>query len=365
MSAKLSQTLFGLAQPGLFLLDPERAHELSLRALEAGVFPRAGKDDPRLAQELWGLRFPNPVGIAAGFDKDARAPAALAALGFGFCEIGTVTPRPQAGNPRPRVFRLPGHQAVINRLGFNSAGHAAALRRLMALRKGSVIGVNIGANRDSPDPLADYVEGLRRFYGVADYLAVNVSSPNTPGLRDLQAPERLKTLLARLMGERRARLDAGEQRRPVLLKLAPDIADEDLPAIVDCALGGGIDGFILTNTTLSRHGVPYAAHRGEAGGLSGAPLFNRSTRMLAKVHRLTGGGVPLIGVGGITSGERALAKIEAGASLVQLYTGLIYRGPGLIEEIKQTLIRHLKRSGSSSLAEIRGSQAERYSALPD
>ncbi len=363
--SKVPQNLFGLVQPGLFLLDPERAHELSLRALEAGLYPRAEPDDPRLAQALWGLRFPNPVGIAAGFDKDARAPGALATLGFGFCEVGTVTPRPQPGNPRPRVFRLPGHQAVINRLGFNSGGHAAALARLKALRRTGVIGVNIGANRDSPDPVADYVEGLRVFHTHADYLAVNVSSPNTPGLRDLQAPERLHALLSRLMGERERLAASGAPRPPVLLKLAPDIAGEDLPAIVECAMAVGIDGFILTNTTLSRHGVPYAAHRGEAGGLSGAPLFNRSTRMLASVYRLTGGRVPLIGVGGITTGERALAKILAGASLVQLYTGLIYRGPALIAEIKATLIRHLERSGAPGLSGIRGAEAERLSALPD
>lgn len=360
MSPALSDKLFSLAHPGLLLLDPEHAHELSLRALEAGLHPRAPADDPRLAQTLCGLDFANPIGIAAGFDKDARVPGALATLGFGFSEIGTVTPHPQSGNPRPRVFRLPGQQAVINRLGFNSQGHKAVYERLLGMEKKTVLGVNIGANKDSPDPIADYCAGLRRFTGLADYFTVNISSPNTPGLRDLQAPDRLGELLGRLVQERQSLANAGKAATPLLIKLAPDIEDADLPAIIAGAVDAGAGGFILTNTTLSRRGVPYAAHRGEAGGLSGAPLFTRSTRMLAKVHQLTGGAVPLIGAGGITSGETALAKILAGASLIQLYTGLIYRGPGLIGEIKQTLTRYCERHGLAAITDARAREAEKW-----
>ncbi len=355
--------LLGIAQSGLLFLDPERAHEISLRALERGIHLRASPDDPRLRQTVFGLDFPDPIGMAAGFDKDARVPAALLALGFGFTEIGTVTPRPQPGNPQPRVFRLIRERGVINRLGFNSGGHAAALARL-ANRPAGIVGVNIGANKDSADPIEDYVSGLRTFIGVADYFTVNISSPNTPGLRDLQAPDRLGALLSRVMAERDDLTAAGHLRRPVLVKLAPDLHDDDLPAIVEMLMAHEVDGAILTNTTIARDTVTQSAYRSEAGGLSGRPLFQRATRMLARVYLQTEGRLPLVGVGGIDSGEAALAKLQAGALLIQLYTGLIYEGPGLIADIKQSLLRHLDKTGTASLPETRGMHAQMWATMP-
>ena len=272
--------LIDIAQSGLLFLDPERAHEMTLRALEAGLFPRAGGDDPKLRQTLWGLDFPNPIGMAAGFDKDARVPGALLAMGFGFAEIGTVTPLPQPGNPRPRVFRLIRERGAINRLGFNSGGHQAAKARL-ARRPAGVIGVNIGANKDSVDPVEDFAAGLRAFSGLADYFTVNISSPNTPGLRDLQAPDRLTRLLVRLMAERED-LAGSAPCPPSLVKLSPDIHDDDFPATIACLVDHAVDGIILTNTTVSRQEIAHAAHSAETGGLSGRPLFRRATRTLAK-----------------------------------------------------------------------------------
>lgn len=353
--------LIDIAQSGLLFLDPERAHEMTLRALEAGVFPRAGSDDPRLRQSLWGLDFPNPVGMAAGFDKDARVPGPLLSMGFGFAEIGTVTPLPQAGNPRPRVFRLIRERGAINRLGFNSGGHQAAKARL-AHRPSGVIGVNIGANKDSADPVEDFAAGLRAFYALADYFTVNISSPNTPGLRDLQAPDRLARLLARLMAERES-LAGAAPRRPILVKLSPDIHDDDFPATIACLVENAVDGIILTNTTISRQEIAHAAHSSEAGGLSGRPLFRRATRTLAKAYLLSGGKLPLIGVGGIDSGETAVAKIRAGASLVQLYTGMIYEGAGLVGAIKGALAESMDNAAANSLAALVGSDAERWASL--
>lgn len=354
--------LLNIAQSGLLFLDPERAHELTLRALEQGVYPRKVADDSRLAQTICGLNFSNPIGMAAGFDKDARVPAALLAMGFGFTEIGTVTPRPQPGNPRPRVFRLIRERAAINRLGFNSGGHQAARGRL-AKRPAGILGVNIGANKDSADPVEDYAAGLRVFYDVADYFTVNISSPNTPGLRDLQAPDRLDALLSRLMRESETLAAAQKKRPPLFVKLAPDIHDNDLPAIVACLESHSVDGIVLTNTTIARDGVAQSAYRREAGGLSGRPLFDRSTRILAKIYLLTEGRVPLIGVGGIESGADALAKIRAGASLVQLYTGLIYAGIGVIAEVKQRLIAEMETTGAATLEPLRGTDAERWATI--
>ncbi len=348
--------LWSAAQAGLLFLDPEAAHEASLRALETGVFPRQRRpDDPRLAQELFGLAFPNPIGVAAGFDKDARVYNALFGIGFGFAEAGTITPKPQAGNPRPRVFRLMRERAIINRLGFNSAGHMAALVRLASRPPRGVLGVNIGANRDSADPIADYVAGVRAFGPLASYLTINISSPNTPGLRDLQAPDRLAALLEAVMAAR-----AGLQRRvPILVKLAPDLHGDDIAPAMQCLLAHGVDGAILTNTTLSRDGAPADAHRNEAGGLSGRPLFKRSTRVLARCYLATEGRLPLIGVGGVDSGAAALAKIRAGASLVQLYTGLVYEGPALLPDIKATLLAELQAS-RRPLADLVGTAAQQW-----
>ncbi len=354
--------LFALAQPPLLLLDPESAHEATLCALERGLYPRGGHDDARLRQTVFGLDFPNPLGMAAGFDKNARVPGPLLKMGFGFTEVGTITPRPQEGNPRPRVFRLIREHAVINRLGFNNGGHAEALARLKG-RPPGIIGVNLGANKDSADPAEDYVQGLRTFVDAADYFTVNISSPNTPGLRDLQAPNRLSDLLARLMAERGALVAGGHPQRPILVKLAPDIHDDDLPAIIACLTTHGVDGIILTNTTVSRDAIPNAARRNETGGLSGRPLFKAATRMLARVYQLTEGKVPLIGVGGIDSGEAALAKIRAGATLLQLYTGMIYRGPGLIGEINRTLLQQMEAEGATLLEALRGRDAEIWARM--
>ncbi len=358
------KALSTLARPLLLALDPEAAHEATLRALELGVYPRTGETAPCLAVRLWGLDFPNPIGIAAGFDKDARVPDAVLGLGCGFAEIGTTTPRPQPGNPAPRVFRLISDRAVINRLGFNNAGHAAALARLAArAQRGGIVGVNLGANKDSTDRVADYVAGLEAFYEVASYFTVNVSSPNTPGLRDLQAPDALDDLLARLMAARAVKTAAGLPKRPIVVKLAPDLAEETIAPVAAALLRHEVDGIAVSNTTLARPGVagPNAA---EAGGLSGRPLFHRSTVMLARVYEATGGRVPLIGIGGIDSGETALAKIEAGATLLQLYTGLIYEGPSLIGRMTGALAEACAARNVASITALTGTRAAEWAAKP-
>ncbi|MGZ5863638.1 MAG: quinone-dependent dihydroorotate dehydrogenase [Methyloceanibacter sp.] len=351
--------LLGLGQALLQALDPERAHDLAVNSLELGLYPRTTlPDDPRLAQDIWGLHFENPVGMAAGFDKDARVVEALLGTGFGFVEVGTLTPGPQAGNPRPRIFRSMRDRAVINRLGFNNQGHAAALERLRSRPRG-LVGVNVGAGRDADDRIADYVSGVERFAAVADYLTVNISSPNTPGLRDLQAPHALDALLMRVEAARQA---LPGRSPPLLLKLAPDLDDQDLPEIVRIALTHGVDGLIVSNTTLARDGLNDSSFAAETGGLSGRPLFFRSTRMLARVYTLTGGKLPLIGVGGIDSGATALTKIEAGASLLQLYTGLVFEGPSLIGRIKQALVQAIEQASGTSLAPLIGRRADAWSA---
>lgn len=346
--------LFGLGEALLLALPPEQAHELAIKGLELGLYPRAHQpDDKRLSQTVFGLEFPNPLGMAPGFDKNARVPRELLALGFGFVEVGTLTPRPQSGNRPPRLFRSTWDHAIINRLGFNNEGEEAALARLMDRPQG-IVGVNIGANRDSEDRIADYVTGVERMAPVASYLTVNISSPNTPGLRDLQAPAALDTLLKRIQ----AALASLTKRPPLLVKLAPDIAEDDLPEIVSVIVANGADGIVVSNTTLSREGLKHASFARESGGLSGRPLFARSTCMLARVYRLTEGRLPLIGVGGIDAGESALAKIAAGASLIQLYTGLVFQGLGLIGRIKQALLAGMERAKADSLAPLIGSRAE-------
>jgi dihydroorotate dehydrogenase len=355
-------SLSNLARPFLLALDPEAAHELTLRALELGVYPRCGAPDRALETSLWGLTFPNPVGVAAGFDKDARVPDALLGLGCGFAEIGTTTPLPQAGNPAPRVFRLISDRAVINRLGFNNEGHAAALRRLAARARRGIVGVNIGANKESADRAADYVAGIETFYDVASYFTVNISSPNTPGLRDLQAPYALDMLLSRVMAARAEKVAAGAPSLPIVVKLAPDLGETELQQTVAALVWHRVDGIAISNTTLDRAGLAGAATAKEAGGLSGRPLFRRSTVMLARVFRSTEGKVPLIGIGGIDSPEAALAKIEAGASLLQLYTGLIYEGPSLIGRINAHLAKTCADRGLKSIAELTGARAAEWAA---
>lgn len=354
--------LYDLARPALFVLSPEEAHELVLKSLELGVYPRPASPDPSCLQtSIWGMTLPNPIGIAAGFDKDARVPDAVLGLGCGFAEVGTTTPLAQSGNPKPRLFRLPEDGAVINRLGFNNAGHAAALQRLRARSAKGVVAVNIGANKETPDRAGDYVAGLRTFYDVASAFTVNISSPNTPGLRDLQAPELLDELLGRVMAARAELVAAGKPRRPITVKIAPDIAEEDVAPICARLLAHEVDAIAVSNTTLSR---PNLVNRDakQGGGLSGRPLFERSTIMLARVYRETKGTVPLIGIGGVDSGDTALAKIEAGATLVQLYTGLVYGGPALISRIKADLAETCSRRGVPRLGDLIGSQVDRWAA---
>lgn len=352
--------LYSLAKPFIMAMDPERAHELSLQVLKSGVHPVQTKPDPAsLAVSLWGLDFRNPIGMAAGFDKNGEVPDALMKTGFGFAEIGSVTPLPQEGNPRPRVFRLKADHAIINRLGFNNEGHDVVKARLRTrnpatgLTKG-ILGVNVGANKMSTYRIADYVLGIRVFAPLADYLTVNISSPNTPGLRALQAGDDLRDLLARVLEARDAMIDQGVARRPVLLKIAPDLDDDELKEIAETVLLQNLDGVIVSNTTLSRSGLRDRETANEAGGLSGRPLFNLSTHILAKFAQFTEGQIPLIGVGGIDSGAAIYEKIRAGASLVQLYTGLIYGGPELIHELKSDLVKCLERDGHSSVRDAVG-----------
>jgi len=347
--------LFDLVRPFLHAVDAEQAHRLTIGALKAGVHPRQSEpDSPGLAVNLFGLNFPNPLGMAAGFDKNAEVPDALLSLGFGFAEAGTVTPRPQAGNPKPRIFRLPRDKGVINRLGFNNEGHVAVLGRLEERAgRGGIVGVNIGANKDSDDMAADYVLGLAAFYGVASYFTVNISSPNTPGLRGLQARAPLDDLIGRLMEARANLTDEGNAPAPLLVKIAPDLTDEQLADIAAVCVERSVDGVIISNTTLSRDGLEDANAK-EQGGLSGAPLFDLSTRVLADFARETKRRLPLIGVGGVSSAETAYAKITAGASLVQLYTSLVYAGPELVAGIKRGLAEHLQRDGFRSVSEAVG-----------
>ena len=325
--------LLDLALPFARLLDPETAHSLAIRALSALPAQAAPADDSRLAVEMCGLRLPNPVGLAAGFDKEAEVPDAMLGAGFGFVEVGTITPRPQPGNARPRNFRLVEDRAIINRYGFNSGGHGPAKRRLEARRgRAGIVGVNVGANKDSTDRAADYVAGIEAFASLASYFTANVSSPNTPGLRDLQEERALDDLLGRMLEAR----DRAAPGIPLMLKIAPDLALQHLDGVIQVARRRGIDGLIVSNTTIGRPPLK-SAHRQETGGLSGRPLFPLSTRMLAESYVRVEGAFPLIGVGGIDSAETAIAKIEAGASAIQLYSALVYEGLGLVTRIKQGL----------------------------
>jgi len=352
-----------LSRPFLRALDPEDAHALTIKALRVMPLGKAAADPPELGVRAFGLNFPNPVGIAPGFDKNALAPDALLRLGFGFVEVGTVTPRPQAGNARPRIFRLDSDGGVINRLGFNNDGAPAVLARLAARsRAGGIVGVNIGANRDSADRAEDYVRLIETFAPVASYFTVNVSSPNTPGLRDLQQAKALDDLLARVVAARdQVRLRAG--LTPILVKVAPDLTLSDLDDAVGIARKHGVDGMIVGNTTISRPGSLREREKAkEQGGLSGRPLFKLATRMLAETFVRAEGAFPLIGVGGIDSGPTAIAKIRAGATLLQVYSGLVYRGIGLLTEIKSDLTAALKRGHRNSLSSLIGVDAAEMTA---
>jgi dihydroorotate dehydrogenase len=349
--------------PLLRWFDPEDAHRLAIQGLRLLPPVRPRPDDPKLAVRAFGLNFPNPIGMAAGFDKSAEAPDALLRLGFGFVEIGTVTPKPQAGNPRPRLFRLERDEAVINRMGFNNDGAEAVLRRLAGrAHLTGIVGVNVGANKDASDRVADYVKLIETFAPVASYFTVNVSSPNTPGLRNLQQAAALDDLLAKVIDAReRVRQNAGDS--PVLLKIAPDLSLTELDDVVHIARSRRVDGMIVANTTLARPSTLREANRAkEQGGLSGRPLFRLSTRMVAETYVRAEGAFPLIGVGGIDTGGAALTKIRAGASLIQLYSSLIYKGLGLVDDIKNDLASTLLRTGRDSLSEIVGADAATITA---
>jgi len=350
-----------LGRRALFCLDPETAHGLSIQALKAGLpVAKSPRHDPRLRTVVAGVTFDNPLGMAAGYDKNAEVPDALLTLGFGFAEVGTLTPLAQAGNPKPRIFRLTEDKAVINRLGFNNEGHAAAKQRLAdrAWRAGTV-GVNIGANKDSADRIQDYEIGVERFAPLASYLTVNISSPNTPGLRDMQARASLADLLSRVMAARDKALAGSDRVVPVFLKIAPDLHEGDLADVAAEVLEKKVEGVIVSNTTISRPTLA-SASRGETGGLSGKPLFERSTIALAKMRKLLGPMVVIIGVGGVDSTETALEKIRAGADLVQVYTGMVYAGPALPGTIVKGFSKFLDREGLRSLAEIRDSRLEHW-----
>jgi dihydroorotate dehydrogenase len=341
--------LHAAATRALSAFDPEDAHRLAILGLKTGLGPRTTAADPALAIDLAGLALPNAVGLAAGFDKNAEAADALLAAGFGFVECGTVTPLPQAGNPRPRLFRLTEDRAVINRLGFNNDGLEAFARRLGRPRRG-VVGANVGANKDSADRIGDYLVGLRRLWGLADYFTINISSPNTPGLRDLQQGAALAELLGRIAEARRA----FSGQAPIFLKASPDLDEAAIEAIVEAVAAHGLDGVVVSNTTLGRPAGLRSPWRGEAGGLSGAPLMAIATQALALFHAAAGGRFPLIGVGGVASGADAYAKIRAGARVVQLYSAMVFGGPGLVTEIRRDLARRLQADGFSSLAQAVG-----------
>ena len=341
-------------KPFIFMFSPETAHGLAIAALKSGLLPTAnGDNSPMLAQKIWELDFPNPIGLAAGFDKNAEVYEQMLRQGFGFVETGTVTPLAQPGNDKPRMFRLTEDNAVINRLGFNNQGLEAYLSRLKQRSSNcGIVGANIGANKLSEDQIADYVTGLEKVIGFADYFTINISSPNTPGLRALQGREALDELLSKLKAVRDER-SKQEERAPLILKIAPDLDDSECEDIAQIVLKHKMDGLIVSNTTLSRDGLN-SSHRDEAGGLSGEPLFNLSTEILSKMYRLTDGKIPLIGVGGVSNGEQAYAKIKAGASLVQLYSALVYHGPGLARSICNELEQLIIKDGFQNISEAIG-----------
>lgn len=355
--------LYDIARPFLHSIDPETAHRLTLKGLRLMPAGKPCADDAALAVKLWGREFSNPVGLAAGFDKNAEVIAPMFSFGFGFVEAGTVTPKPQDGNPRPRVFRSASDQAVINRMGFPNDGMEAFRRHFEAYRAQGpargIVGINIGMNKDQSDPAQDYRALVKYLGPLADYLTINISSPNTPGLRDLQKKENLLALLQEIITER-AQSCAGNMP-PLLVKLAPDIDDQQQQDIAEAVLQAGIDGLILTNTTLDRPATLAQPFGGERGGLSGVPVREKSLRVLRQMYALTHGRIPLIGVGGISCGNDAYDKIRAGASLVQLYTALVFKGPGMVKEIKHTLIRRMKDDGFSHIGQAVGADHARSS----
>ncbi|MDV7341374.1 quinone-dependent dihydroorotate dehydrogenase [Terasakiella sp. A23] len=345
--------LYAFAGPILRLMSPEKAHGMAIKALKSGMLPsKSAAVDPVLSQTLWGMDFVNPVGLAAGFDKNADVPDAILDQGFGFTEIGSVTPKPQPGNPQPRLFRLTEDQAVINRMGFNNEGLDAVEARLKARKRRGILGANLGKNKTQEDAVADYVAGTKALAPLSDYLVVNVSSPNTPGLRALQSKDQLAGLLLEVLKTRDSVVDKGKV--PLLLKVAPDLTDEDKTDIVDVVIETGIDGLIVSNTTIERPDSLRSADKGEGGGLSGQPLFEPSTQVLREIAKQVDGRIPLVGVGGISNADQAYAKIRAGASLVQLYSALVYGGLELVGEINRGLVDRLKADGFDNITKAIG-----------
>ena len=348
---------YGAVKPLLHLLSPESAHGVAIWALKNGLAGRVNEaDDPLLATRVWNLSFANPIGLAAGFDKDADVMDAMLALGFGFVEAGSVTPLPQPGNPKPRLFRLTEDQAVINRFGFNSKGLEHFVEKLRARKRlGSVgiVGANVGKNRDAIDAAADYTTGITRVCALADYLVCNVSSPNTPGLRSLQARAEIEALIQRVLEARYQAAPDKNKLPPLLAKVGPDLDEAQIQDIAEVALATKIDGLIVGNTTVTRPPLA-SSHAAETGGLSGRPLLNLATKCLSDMYRLTGGKIPLIGCGGVASGADAYAKIRAGASLVQLYSALVFHGPELVGGIKRELAERLRADGFASVSDAVG-----------
>lgn len=353
--------IFKYIKPALFKLEPEHAHKAAIVALQMGLAPNGQLNNDGLNQTVFGLYFDNPFGVAAGFDKNAEVPNEIIKVGFGFAEIGSVTPKPQAGNAKPRIFRIPEHSGVINRMGFNNDGHAAVLSSMRNVRmnkKTGQIGINIGANKDSDDFIADYELGIEVFYNVADYFVANISSPNTPGLRALQSKDSLVQLVTRICTKRAEMAQQFDKKIPLLLKIAPDLTAEDIDDIAAIVLDSELDGVIVSNTTIRRDFIQGHIHENEAGGLSGEPLFDFSTQMLARFYLATKGKIPLIGVGGVHDGVSAYDKICAGANLVQLYSCLIYTGTGIIDDLRQGILDGLKRDGFDNIEQAVGSQAK-------
>ncbi len=361
----IGSRFFKLAKPALFLLPPEQAHLVSIKALKSGLLPHCKNAmDLKLQRTIAGLDFPNPIGIAAGYDKNGEVPDAILRMGFGFAEVGTITPRPQSGNPQPRIFRLEQEQAIINRLGFNNQGHEAVLRRLNGRpsEKG-IIGINIGANKDTDDFVADYVKGIETFASLASYFTINISSPNTPGLRNLQAADALTRLLDNVLGKRDAVGDSLGRMVPVFLKIAPDLNDKELDEVAEVINASALDGVIVSNTTIDRSVLTNSSDGKEQGGLSGKPLFEKSTIVLAKMRQRLSDKLPIIGVGGVDSIDTAITKFEAGADLIQIYTGLVYQGPGLPQQIARGLSDLVAREKLNNIAEIVGRKTGHWAGL--
>ena len=351
-----------LGRTALFMLSPERAHNVSIQGLKSGIVPAARvTKDQRLNVELAGLTFPNPVGLAAGYDKNAEVPDAILSLGFGFTEVGTITPKGQPGNPKPRIFRLVEDHGVINRLGFNNEGHDAAIARLKArAHKPGIVGVNIGANKTSEDFVADYEKGIAVFFPLASYFTVNISSPNTPGLRNLQAGEALQVLIDRIFEQVAIAEEKHGRKVPVFLKIAPDLETGEMDEIAGIVSASKLSALIVSNTTLARDGLKNRIYANEAGGLSGQPLFESSTRVVAQMRKRLDQKIPIIGVGGIGNAQQAITKICAGASLVQLYTGMVYEGPCLPSQIVKGMSKYLDETGVASVSELVGTKTEEW-----